>query len=710
MEYLIKIFFSYLRSTLSTGIFISLAIIFFKAFDKKINVRVKNIVWILILIKLLIPVSIPVSMNLFDALSNKYAMSVQSQQASPVTEKPLITDSIIASQPPFFPGNNITGKVSIVNMQRQSDIAFVFKIAAVVWLDGVVLLSLFLLIAQYKFKSKMKKRTDILDSKSLALIQELKVLLSIKSEIPIVINNQINSPCISGIFKPTIYIPEYIIKVCDTPQLSHILLHELVHYKRKDLIYNLLSIIALNIHWYNPLVWLAVKKMKLYRECCCDAFVLEILDEEESIEYGMTLLNYSRLYLNRNKYSQLPIYFETKNQIKERITMIKGFHKGSYKVTGKVILSCAIAASVIFTNNLEVKALNADNLLKTTSSALTAPGRGSGWYHQNNNWYYKQVVDKVIDNWYGIQDSTNETEYWLFDSGKWFYFDGQGIMVNHTTLKIEGKDYTFNENGVCTNKVYKGWVLDDGDSGWYYFDENGIMLKNTTIDENVLDEHGKLVKAKERKTTNDKSQYNGWYQENGKWYCKLDGKNMTKAWVGVGGNTYYFDEQGVMVSNTTIKVDDKNYIFDQNGVCTNIDEKKGWNYDDGQWSYYDNNGVALKNTTIDGYKLDSNGVRVESENIGSPEAYYIQGADGSLVDLQLKDYYVRDPESTDGWYSKEDAWYLKKDNKNITGWVKHNHAWVYLDNQGKLVKDTTLKIDGKDYVFNFDGVCTNKLD
>lgn len=165
-----------------------------------------------------------------------------------------------------------------------------------------------------------------------------------------------------------------------------------------------------------------------------------------------------------------------------------------------------------------------------------------------------------------------------------------------------------------------------------------------------------------------------------------------------------------MVSNTTLKMDGKDYIFDENGVCTNYEDKKGWNYDYGVWRYYDNNGVMLKNTTVDKYKLDADGARVESENNESPNAYYIQSAGGSLVDLQLKNDYARDLDLTDGWYSQNHTWYLKKDNKNVIGWVKHNHAWLYLDKQGALVVDTTLKIGGKDYVFEYNGVCTNKLD
>ncbi len=704
MQFLIKIFLSFLRSSLSTSVFILLVIAILSIFNKKINVRVKNALWILILIKLLIPVAVHVDMNLFGMLNQKDSTSVQTEQAVTVTNYQAENGQL-----PFDTVNNDNKKENYDNYKKYNYFSTIFQMAAIIWLDGVFLLSLFLLITQYNFKKNMKIKTNIEDSRTLALIEKIKNKLSIKSEISVAVNNQIKSPCISGILKPTVYIPEYILKMSDPNQLSYIFLHEFVHYKRKDILYNFFSIIALLIHWYNPLVWVAVKKMKLYRECTCDACVLELLNEEENIEYGMTLLNYSKLYLNRDKYSQYPIYFETNNQIKERIIMIKGFHKGSYKMTGKVILSCVIAAGIIFTNNLEVKALNTDNILRSTST-LTAPGQGSGWYHENNKWYYKKIIDGVADKDFCRQDGPNETEYWLFDSENWYYFDKQGVMVHNTTLEIDGKNYIFEKNGVCTNKIQTGWVIDDGDSRWYYYDENGVMLKNTTVDGNKLDEDGRLVvKAKEKSTSTDKSQY-GWYQQNGKWYSKVEGKIQTETWAYVNGNWYYFDKQGAMVSNTTLKIEGKDYVFAKNGVCTNFDEKKGWNYDYGKWHYYDENGVMLKNTTVDGYKLDADGTRVESENNESPDAYYIPGAGGSLVDLQLKNDYARDLDLTDGWYSQNHTWYLKKDNNNVKGWVKHNHAWVYLDEQGVLAEDTTLKIDGKDYVFDINGVCTNKLD
>lgn len=189
--------------------------------------------------------------------------------------------------------------------------------------------------------------------------------------------------------------------------------------------------------------------MRIYRECTCDACVLELLNEDENIEYGMTLLNISKSYFNKNEYTQMPIYFETNNQMKERINMIKKFSKGSNKITFKMALSCVIAACIILSNNLQVKALNTENMIP---SASNGPGLKVGWYQQNDNWYYRGELFKDAEMVVG-----NVSEDWLFDTGLWYYFDKQGVMVHDITLTIDGKNYDFATDGHCTNKIETGW-------------------------------------------------------------------------------------------------------------------------------------------------------------------------------------------------------------------------------------------------------------
>ncbi len=40
---------------------------------------------------------------------------------------------------------------------------------------------------------------------------------------------------------------------------------------------------------------------------------------------------------------------------------------------------------------------------------------------------------------------------WLKDAGNWYYLDAHGKMLKSVTRKIDGKSYTFDAHGVCTN-------------------------------------------------------------------------------------------------------------------------------------------------------------------------------------------------------------------------------------------------------------------
>lgn len=595
MEFLTRVFLFFLRSSLSTGIFILLVMAIIKLLGEKMNVRIKNALWVLILIKLLIPVSDHIDLNLFSILNQRYLTLVQSEQI-------VTSGSTGMSQPLLDMNSSMTDEVP-ENRDNNDFLPAILQIASVIWLAGIVLLSIFLLITNYNFRRKILGATNTGDEKTLALMQTLKANLSIKQEIRVEINDRIKSPCITGIIKPTIYIPEYILHISNSIQISHIFLHELVHFKRKDVLYNLFSIIALLVHWYNPLAWIAVKKMRIYRECTCDACVLELLNEDENIEYGMTLLNISKSYFNKNEYTQMPIYFETNNQMKERINMIKKFSKGSNKITFKMALSCVIAACIILSNNLQVKALNTENMIRSASSG---PGLKVGWYQQNDKWYYRGELLKDQEMVIG-----NVSEDWLFDTGLWYYFDKQGVMVHDITLTIDGKNYEFATDGHCTNKIETGWQL-DCNNRWYFFDDNGVMLKNTTVNGKKLDENGILI-PESSFISDDKSKYPGWYQKNDKWRCKLEGEDLVSTWLKTGnGKWFYFDKQGNLVSSTTLRIGSKDYVFADNGLCTN--KNRGWEYYGGKFYYYNENGELLKNTVVDGYKIDGDGSRLETGN------------------------------------------------------------------------------------------------
>ncbi|WP_406543240.1 M56 family metallopeptidase [Clostridium ljungdahlii] len=245
----------------------------------------------------------------------------------------------------------------------------IYKAASCVWLLGLLIIASIFLLVLVKSKKKFKVLKTLDDTEVLTLIKECKKKADINIDIPIYVYDNFKSPCILGVLKPKIYIPQGLINMDNLKQFSYIILHELVHYKRKDLFYNSLSIAAVLIHWFNPLVWFAMNKMKLQRECACDACVLEILGEKETVDYGMTLINFSRKSLNLARYPQAAIFFETESQIEGRIKMITKFKKGSYKMSALAVLCCVLVGGLTLASGISVKAVGNNGIPAVTSNS-----------------------------------------------------------------------------------------------------------------------------------------------------------------------------------------------------------------------------------------------------------------------------------------------------------------------------------------------------
>lgn len=89
----------------------------------------------------------------------------------------------------------------------------------------------------------------------------------------ILVSDAITVPVVVGLLHPAILLPA---QAEDWPEERHrvVLLHELAHIQRSDILAHLLAQLACACYWMNPLIWIAVHRMRVERETACDDVVL----------------------------------------------------------------------------------------------------------------------------------------------------------------------------------------------------------------------------------------------------------------------------------------------------------------------------------------------------------------------------------------------------------------------------------------------------
>ena len=212
------------------------------------------------------------------------------------------------------------------------------QITTIVWLVGVALMVIWL------------ASTNLLLGRSLRKTEEK---LECDSPIPVYVSEQAISPCLVGIFRPSVYLtPE---SAADDHLRHHVLTHELTHYAHKDHIWALVRCICLCVYWFNPLVWVAAWFSRRDCELACDEGALKRLGEEERIAYGKALLQVvSQTTLPGRLMLTATTMAEIKKQLRQRVNLIANKPKWSLIAAVFMVLVCALVAGCVATGPVEI--------------------------------------------------------------------------------------------------------------------------------------------------------------------------------------------------------------------------------------------------------------------------------------------------------------------------------------------------------------------
>ncbi|MEO1218474.1 MAG: M56 family metallopeptidase [Bacteroidota bacterium] len=195
---------------------------------------------------------------------------------------------------------------------------------ALMWLVGVILLSLYLLIGLLRLKSLRSKNINTHSPEIQKLCERLVLDLGIGRKISVLISNKIVEPITFHFFKPVILLPIAVYTGLDFKQIEIIILHELAHIKRHDYLFNLIQSLIEILFFYHPAIWILSVHVREEREYCCDDWVTKKRNQD-FFEYANTLTAVKRLSLESKS-----------NIVMATSTKRSGFHKRINRILGVV--------------------------------------------------------------------------------------------------------------------------------------------------------------------------------------------------------------------------------------------------------------------------------------------------------------------------------------------------------------------------------------
>lgn len=243
---------------------------------------------------------------------------------------------------PVFTDNNIKNIILNNNLSADLNISgdindlYVsvrkYNILYFIWLSGFII-NLFILVSgRIKLERIVKNKEESL------LFDECCKRIGIKADLYI-------SPCVAsplsfGIIKPVVIMP--IIKLNDG-QIEHIIFHELIHHKHKDILINYIICLLGAVYWFNPVVYIMFRRIKLDMEIYCDYSVISYT--RDNIDYGNTIISIAE---QRVRMKMANYFSDSKNNLIRRITRISNFNKKSSVMTGRMVFAFLTIVTLMF--------------------------------------------------------------------------------------------------------------------------------------------------------------------------------------------------------------------------------------------------------------------------------------------------------------------------------------------------------------------------
>ncbi len=307
---------------------------------QRLSPRWRYTLWLLVIVKVFLPPSLALVWgignwgiwpvwNQAQTVIPDFSRSVKSpavQDLRPSVDETIspqlaaITKETIVSPKTTSVPNQSTSRDFVVSKPHQS--WTLTQILFSGWLLGFICFLSFVLLRYMRLSLSLKSARVIDEGPLRVELERLALQLGKEDPPDLLISEHVSSPFLYGLFRPRIVLPANLPAALSPDELKHILLHELVHWKRRDVVVGWVQLIAQALFWFHPFVWLANTRVRHERECACDEAAIR---QEQCAPkgYGEALL---KVLLAAEGHSSaslgLPGIFERNTKLQKRLEEI----------------------------------------------------------------------------------------------------------------------------------------------------------------------------------------------------------------------------------------------------------------------------------------------------------------------------------------------------------------------------------------------------
>lgn len=203
------------------------------------------------------------------------------------------------------------------------------KLSPGAWiLSGSILMSALLAgwsVFRWRQIARCVRKTTAATGEIQEMLEEVRCRAGLRKTVRLRLTAESLSPAVCGLFRPVVLLPQSLVERLTPDQLRAVLLHELIHLRRRDVWVNCAQTLLQIVYWWHPLLWFANARVRQVREEAVDDAVMFALNEQAEI-YAPTLLEVAKLAFNRPLATLgLVGILESRNALRQRIERLLNF-------------------------------------------------------------------------------------------------------------------------------------------------------------------------------------------------------------------------------------------------------------------------------------------------------------------------------------------------------------------------------------------------